>query len=152
MNEQAPGLIAGLLLALFLLLLVLRIRRAVRSGKAQTRARRASGGEARAKRLLVDLGFEMLGEQVTCDYEILVDGIAHAVRLRADCIVSKDGFSYVAEVKTGEVAPNVGTAATRRQLLEYRVAFGVDGVLLVDGDTGRVSHVVFPGFEGDLLP
>ncbi len=51
----------------------------------------------------------------------------------------------MAEVKTGAAAPQLSTAATRRQLLEYRVAFDVDGVLLVDAEAGRVQRVVFPG-------
>jgi hypothetical protein len=49
----------------------------------------------------------------------------------------------VAEVKSGKLAPRIETAATRRQLLEYRVAFDVDGVLLVDEEAGRVSEIVF---------
>jgi hypothetical protein len=35
----------------------------------------------------------------------------------------------------------VAAPATRRQLLEYRCAFGVDGVLLVDAEARRV-HVI----------
>jgi hypothetical protein len=49
----------------------------------------------------------------------------------------------VAEVKTGEVAPRLSTAATRRQLLEYRVAFDVDGVLLVCPERGTIQRVDF---------
>jgi hypothetical protein len=51
----------------------------------------------------------------------------------------------VAEVKTGRWAPRLETAATRRQLLEYRFAFDVDGVLLVDADADRVSSIEFGG-------
>jgi hypothetical protein len=36
-------------------------------------------------------------------------------------------------------------AALRRQLLEYRFAFDVDGVLLVDADAARVSAIEFTG-------
>ena len=51
----------------------------------------------------------------------------------------------MAEVKTGTYAPRLETAATRRQLLEYGVAFDVDGVLLVDADVGEIRLV-------ELLP
>lgn len=44
-------------------------------------------------------------------------------------------------MKTGKLAPRLDHAATRRQLLEYRVAFGVDGVLLVDAEAERVTVV-----------
>ncbi len=49
----------------------------------------------------------------------------------------------VAEVKTGERAPSLTTAATRRQLLEYAVAYGADGVLLVDPEAGAIREVDF---------
>jgi hypothetical protein len=49
----------------------------------------------------------------------------------------------VAEVKTGQDAPEIAAPATRRQLLEYRCAFGVDGVLLVDAEARKVHAVDF---------
>ena len=49
----------------------------------------------------------------------------------------------VAEVKTGEAAPSLATAATRRQLLEYHVAFAVDGVLLVCPERGAIHRIEF---------
>jgi hypothetical protein len=55
---------------------------------------------------------------------------------------------YIAEVKTGRAAVRLDTAATRRQLLEYRVAFDVDGVLLVDAEAGEIRLVEFPLSRG----
>ena len=52
----------------------------------------------------------------------------------------------MAEVKTGAVATKIETAATRRQMLEYAVAFGTDGVLLVDMQAREIRDVVFPRF------
>jgi hypothetical protein len=37
--------------------------------------------------------------------------------------------------QVGKVAPRLQTPVTRRQLLEYRVAFDIDEVLLVDAKT-----------------
>jgi hypothetical protein len=73
-----------------------------------------------------------------------VDGAIVPVDLRADYVVEHGGRRYVAEVKSGVFAPRLETAATRRQLLEYRIAFAVDGVLLVDAEEGRVRRVEFP--------
>ena len=67
------------------------------------------------------------------------------IALRADLLVERGGRRYVAEVKTGEAAPSLATAATRRQLLEYLIAYRVDGVLLVDAERGSVHEVEFPG-------
>ena len=66
--------------------------------------------------------------------------------LRADYLVGHGALVFVAEVKTGLKAPRVETPGTRRQLLEYRIAFDVDGVLLVDVDAGRIQAVTFPLF------
>ena len=63
---------------------------------------------------------------------------------RADYLVARNVERYVAEVKTGRLAPRIDTATTRRQLLEYRLAFDVDGVLLVDAESAKVHRIVFP--------
>jgi hypothetical protein len=75
---------------------------------------------------------------------ITCDGIDHAVELRADLIVEKGGARFVAEAKTGAAAPRLTTAATRRQLLEYLIAYQVDGVLLVDAEAEEIHCVEFP--------
>jgi hypothetical protein len=108
---------------------------------------RGAAGELRAEALLRDMGFAILGRQVQGGYALGVDGASIAVDVRADYVVAARGRRYVAEVKTGVFAPRIETAATRRQLLEYRIAFAaldIDGVLLVDADTDRVRLVEFP--------
>lgn len=114
------------------------------SWTARRRNARAIAGEARAEKLLRQVGCAILGRQVTTAYALRIDGERFDVSLRADYVVEIDERRFVAEVKTGLVAPRLDTAATRRQLLEYRVAFDVDGVLLVDAETGRVHAVEFP--------
>jgi hypothetical protein len=93
--------------------------------------------------LLLFHGFEVVGRQVRSDNPLSIGGQPIPVPLRADYMVTKGALRYVAEVKTGIFATQIGTAATRRQLLEYRVAFDVDGVLLVDAEWGTVREVVF---------
>jgi hypothetical protein len=55
--------------------------------------------------------------------------------------VEHRGRRYIAEVKTGRLAPRLSHGPTRRQLLEYRAAFDVHGVVLVDADAGSIVHV-----------
>jgi Holliday junction resolvase-like predicted endonuclease len=114
------------------------------SVRARVRAERAGAGEDAAARLLVAAGYRLLGRQVRCAWAPLVDGEPCELELRADYLVEKDGEQLVAEVKTGDEAPSVTTAATRRQLLEYHVAFAVDGVLLVCPERGAIHRVTFP--------
>ena len=84
-------------------------------------------------------------------YDVFVDDEAHSVTIRADYVVFKDGARYVAEVKTGRTATRIDSAATRRQLLEYRHAFDVDGVLLVDADSGTIHSIGFEPRARELL-
>ncbi len=107
----------------------------------RARARRAVEGELRAEPLLERAGYEVVARQERRSWTVYADGEPLAIGLRADLLVTRGGRTYVAEVKTGKVAPRLDHAATRRQLLEYRIAFGVDGVLLVDPDAERVSVV-----------
>jgi hypothetical protein len=133
--------VLGLALALYL---VHRVRRRLASRRARRRGRRAVLGESAAERLLASAGYDVVDRQVALTWWIRCDDIDHAVELRADLLVERAGLAYVAEVKTGEAAPRLTTAATRRQLLEYRIAYGVDGVLLVDADRGTIQRVEFP--------
>lgn len=63
--------------------------------------------------------------------------------LQCDYVVERDGELLVAEVKTGAIATQLSTAATRRQMLEYQVAFGVPGIVLVDMERGTCAEVRF---------
>jgi hypothetical protein len=142
----ALALAAGgaVLLALVILALARRWRRWRDSAVARRRCERALRGEADAERLLERLGFAVLARQVGLEWAIACDGEDHVVELRADLVVERDGQRYIAEVKTGLSAPLLTNAATRRQLLEYCVAYDVDSVLLVDVEAGRVREVSFP--------
>jgi hypothetical protein len=111
----------------------------------QTRARRAVDGELRAEPMLRRAGYEVLERQARGSWTVYADGEPLEIGLRADLLVERGGRKYVAEVKTGKLAPRLDHAATRRQLLEYRVAFDVDGVLLVDAEAERVTVVELGG-------
>ena len=111
---------------------------------ARRRAARAGSGEDRAARLLAAAGYRVVERQARVAWAPLVDGEPFAVELRADYLVEDGDRLLVAEVKTGDDAPSLATAATRRQLLEYYVAFAADGVLLVCPERGTIERVQFP--------
>jgi hypothetical protein len=111
------------------------------------RMARARQAERDAPRWLAKHGYAVLDAQLTSEYEVSLDGEPIRISVRADYIVEREGLRYVAEVKSGAAAPRIETQATRRQLLEYRFAFEVDGVLLVDAETERVHIVRFPRTE-----
>lgn len=138
--------LAGALIALVVARLV---RRWSGSWRARRRAIRALAGEGDAAALLRRAGFRILATQARTSWAPLIDGEPHAVELRADYLVEADGEVLVAEVKTGDQAPRLATAATRRQLLEYHVAFAADGVLLVCPERGSIHRIEFPAPDRD---
>ena len=116
----------------------------------QRRQRRALSGEVEAEAVLAHHGWHVEERQVTQRWFLEVDGEPLEVSCRADLLLRADavpgvprGCRYVADVKTGEQAPRPGHPSTRRQLLEYQLAFEVDGVLLVDMAAGTVHHIDF---------
>ena len=143
-----PELLVGALALALLLAVVQSARLAFTRWLPRRRIQlaRAAGadGELRAEPLLCRLGYTIVARQAPVTYDVALDGEWCAIALRADFLVERDGRRFVAEVKTGRLAPRLETPATRRQLLEYRVAFDVDGVLLVDVDAGRVHALEFP--------
>ena len=97
--------------------------------------------------LLEAHGYRILEEQARGRWAVEVDGEDHEVDLYADMIVERGGARFVAEIKTGDRAPDPLRPATRRQLLEYLLAFEPDGLLLVDMDAETIHTVAFPGLE-----
>jgi hypothetical protein len=130
--------------ALFALWLARALRRWRGSRRAKIRAHRAGAGEDHAAVLLVRAGFTIVARQAVTSWAPLVDGEPHETELRADYLVVRSDELLVAEVKTGDEAPRLSTAATRRQLLEYSIAFAADGVLLVCPESGTIHRVEFP--------
>jgi hypothetical protein len=154
LRSLPEGVLAFLVLALALFGLVQSLRIAIRRQRVRRRLllirERGVRGEARGEELLRRKGYVVLGSQVSATYELEVDGEKLLVPLRADYVVSGKHRRYVAEVKTGSLAPRIETRATRRQLLEYGVAFrplGVGGILLVDPEAGLIRTVEFPRGE-----
>ena len=145
MSRDTLLLVAVVLAGALVALVVARWLGAWRDSRiAKRRAFRAGAGEHDAVALLRRAGFRIVARQARIWWTPLVDGEPHETELRADYLVEADGELFVAEVKTGDEAPQLSTAATRRQLLEYHVAFGADGVLLVCPELGAIHRVEFP--------
>lgn len=125
-------------------LAALWLARALRRLATRRRQRRARRAEHAAEALLDGLGYRVLERQPRRQWTLEADGEALTVELRADLLVARGRRRYVAEVKTGQTAPALSTSATRRQLLEYGLAYDAHGTLLVDMEQGIVRHVRFP--------
>jgi hypothetical protein len=115
---------------------------------ADARSARAADGEHGASALLERAGYAVLERQVPGSWTVRADGEPVTFGLRADYLVARKGRRYIAEVKTGRLAPRLSHGPTRRQLLEYRAAFDVHGVILVDADAETITHVEIERIEG----
>jgi hypothetical protein len=105
---------------------------------------RGQRGERDAEALLEAHGFRLIARQIQTSYAVEVDGEPVEVPLHADFLVARGQERLVAEVKTGRRAPRFQHAETRRQLLEYQLAFGVGSVLLIDVQAEQLREVRFP--------
>lgn len=141
---MTQGIVVAVVAAVIALWLAAWLRRWRGSLRARRRAARAGAGEEAAALMLEDAGFVIVERQARVVWAPLVDGEPVPLELRVDYLVEHAGELLVAEVKTGEEAPSVESAATRRQLLEYHVAFAADGILLVSPERGTIQRVVFP--------
>ena len=146
--REALALVAVLAVVIALTqALVHAVKRGLKSRRMAIRMQRAVRGEARAPVWLEERGYTVVGAQVVVEHPVRVDDRVVTVALRADYLAEKEGARFVVEVKTGAVAPRIETSATRRQMLEYRIAFDVDGVVLVDAEAGNVHEVTFPALD-----
>lgn len=137
-------LLSAAFAAILILIVIARaVRRSFRSWRAQRRGKAASRSEKAAAQLLEREGYRVLESQVRAYWTVKIDGRPHDIEIRADHLVESAGRRYIAEVKMGAEAPQITTAATRRQLLEYRCAYDVDGILLVDMQKLEIRVVEF---------
>ena len=151
------SLLLGLLAFATALGVVQSVRLWLRESKGRRSAARARrvgrAGERDARRLLERARYRIDAEQPTARIAYLVDGEPREAPLRPDFLVSRRGLRYVADAKKGADAVRIERRATRRQLLEYALAFPeMDGVLLVDAEAGRIHEIVFPGLVPSARP
>ncbi|MGM0556494.1 MAG: hypothetical protein ACQEVA_08975 [Myxococcota bacterium] len=122
----------ALLAVLVLWWLKLRLAKWWDDRRRRKRQQRASKAEVAAAGLLEKHGYEVVDSQVRRQWQLDVDGERLDVTVIADYLVERDGVRLVAEVKSGERAPNLTNSATRRQLLEYALAYDSPTIVLVD--------------------
>ena len=112
--------------------------------RARRRTNRAIRGEQEAEIFLRENGFTVLERQLRRKHSMEIDGEEVYFEVRADLLVRKHSRTYIAEVKTGQMAPKANVAPTRRQLLEYSLIFSEYELLLVDMESYSIREIRFP--------
>ncbi len=143
-DETIAAILAGIAVGAFTVWACTRFIRQLRLKLRTGRARRM---ELRAAGMLEDAGYTVIDTQVAGQTHVVVNGASMHVEVRADYLVKREGRTFVAEAKSGTRAPDPANRATRRQLLEYAIAYDTDGVLLVDTESGTVYEVEFPALR-----
>lgn len=106
------------------------------------RFKRGEAAEKKAVRFLQRQGYRILAAQLEETITVYVDGVPQKSKVRADYFVRKGRKKYIVEVKSGQQGtvrlPNV-----RRQLLEYKLVYRPDGVLLLDMEHRTLQEIRF---------
>lgn len=132
-----------LIFALLVLLVSLPVaQRALRRRAGRRHQERGKAGERLARQLLRQEGYHIIGEQVRRPVAFYVDGMRHEQDVSCDFLVRRGLRRYAVEVKSGK-ASRATTASVRRQLFEYRSAYGGCGLLLVDTNRQVIEEIRF---------
>lgn len=137
----------------------LRILKLARTGQlAIANAKKAQHGSIRghiaeraARRELESLGFQIIKHQVETEIGWWIDDQWFETRITADYLVRRNGKNGIVEVKTGNES-KATHRHTRRQLLEYQVAFSIDEIYLYNADQNKLQRIDFGPLLGERNP
>lgn len=114
---------------------------------AQKRFKRGAKLEKRGRDFLIKQGFKVEHEQYLAHHTLYVDNKKESIGIIPDYIVSKDGKTYIVDVKTGHSAISIKDKSTRRQLLEYDHAIPNDGIYILDMENLQLKRIAFQSWR-----
>ncbi len=134
------------------LLIYLRIKNILNSKQATKRSFISKHAEKKAEKWLKRNGFQIIDRQQSKPLIIKAGTTLHRYSIRIDFLVKKSGRKYVVEVKSGS-QNKITKKETRRQLLEYFLAYQPYGIILFDMDSRKFSEIRFllPYFRSRLV-
>ncbi|MBL8899155.1 MAG: hypothetical protein JNM84_16065 [Planctomycetes bacterium] len=144
MSLSDPLALAGLAAAAFVLFRLVRgLARLRRRNVIRERTTRGRRGEEDAARALARR-FAHVERHPRRTCELRIDGVAHRYELCPDFVVGSRRRPIVIEVKSGKDR-DPRDPSTRRQLLEYALAFGASKIGLYDAREGSLQWVELEG-------
>jgi len=119
----------------------------IRAKRLKQRFYKSRQAEKDAEKILRKNGYTIIDVQKSKPLLITIGDKIHRYLVRIDYLARKRGKIYVVEVKSGEKIPYITNRETRRQMLEYYLAYQPSGIILLNMKTKTISEVKFQ-FEG----
>lgn len=152
MNINENGV---LIFALFIsggiicLVLFVKIGNWLRAKRLRKRFSKSRQAEKEAEKILKKNGYTVIDAQKSKPLLITIGDKIHRYLVRIDYLARKRGKVFVVEVKSGEKIPYITNRETRRQMLEYYLAYQPCGILLLNMKNKSISEVKFQ-FESTM--
>lgn len=125
------------------LFLFIKISNWARGKRLRQRFSKSRQAEKEAEKILRKNGYTIIDIQKSKPLLITIGDKIHRYLVRIDYLARKKGKVYVVEVKSGEKIPYITNRETRRQMLEYYLAFQPSGILLLNMKNKSISEVKF---------
>ena len=125
------------------LILFVKISNWLRAKRLRKRFSKSRQAEKEAEKILRKNGYAIIDAQKSKPLLITIGDKIHRYLVRIDYLVRKRGKVFVVEVKSGEKIPYITNRETRRQMLEYYLAYQPCGILLLNMKNKFISEVKF---------
>ena len=129
--------------AVLALVLTTQIKKYIHSHRAVKRVLTSQRAEKGAEKLLKKHGFQILERQQTRPLIIKIGRRIHHYLIRIDFLVKKGNKKYIVEVKNGHKNSYITNRDTRRQLLEYFLAYQSCDIILLNMKNKKFSRIKF---------
>ncbi len=136
-------IIVFLLGGILSLILYQKIRNLLNNKKAKKRSFTSKRAEKKAEKWLKRNGFQITDKQLSRPLIIQTGKTQHRYLIRTDFLVKKGSRKYIVEVKSGQKNSSITNRETRRQLLEYFLAYHSYGIILFDMEHKKFTEVKF---------
>jgi len=125
------------------LIFYIKISNWLRAERLRKRFSKSRQAEKEAEKILKKNGYAIIDTQKSKPLLITIGNKIHRYLVRIDYLARKSGKVYVVEVKSGEKIPYITNRETRRQMLEYYLAYQPSGILLLNMKNKSISEVKF---------
>lgn len=128
---------------IFFLILYLKTSNWLRIKGLRKRFSKSRQAEKEAEKILKKNGYTIIDAQKSKPLLVTIGDKVHRYLVRIDYLARKKGKIYVVEVKSGEKIPYITNRDTRRQMLEYYLAYQPSGILLLNMKNKSIYEVKF---------